>query len=70
MSFDSMPSQRRAEHTRLDPQQREVLARLFAHRRYPKNAVVLHRGVRSNVMFMVCRGTIQLSTEHEWASRP
>ena len=48
------------------PRQREVLARLFAHRRYPKNAVVLHRGERSNVMFVVCRGTIQLSTEHDW----
>jgi len=65
VSLDSIANPRRAEHTRLGPQQREVLARLFAHRRYPKNAVVLHRGERSNVMFVVCWGTIQLSTEHD-----
>jgi CRP-like cAMP-binding protein len=66
VSLDFVDEPCRASRAHLGRQQKEVLARLFTRRRYPKDAVVLHRGETSEVMFMVCRGTIQIATENEW----
>ena len=66
MNLDLLEKSHRARCAHLDHQQREVIARLFAERCYPKNGVILRRGDRSHVAFVVNRGTVQICTENEW----
>jgi CRP-like cAMP-binding protein len=66
VSLDTMDTPRRARRTQPGLQQKEVLARLFTRRSYPKDAVVLQRGETSDVFFVIIRGTIQISNEDEW----
>ena len=66
MNLDSKSAARSDGGVHLSPQQREILARLFTSRRFPKNATILRRGEHSDVLFVVQGGTVELSTDTEW----
>jgi uncharacterized membrane protein len=66
VNFDPAFHARPIKGTCLSPGQLETLGRLFVRRRYPSKATILPSGQRTDALFVVASGTVQLAIETEW----